>query len=763
MPLPSNLTSKRAFDQRYVESYSPANLYNLVRTALFDLSDDPNYEPLNYDVSEELDDEEADEKKIYPAFNNAFKNDKVIAGFVSEFSDKSANEPYFTDAESYNSFMKSLYNYLCEKIWGKLQQKYPESADFNEDFVNLDENPVNGPLEDDQVTEIMSVITGLIEGGRLTLPEGVSKKAVSETLSSLKKCVTSESTIMNGPEENRLNRFNSNRRAFADNLRELDKILAPGLVKGEDAIFNDAYYLPVTDYRSDISYVLNERLNAIRDFGNSEPEKGNVEKMMKEHFVLPDNIIGFRNKALSKLIKCREELLASDHFFQKSSQEFKDMKDALDEAIRGMRSIGKADYKKIDSKKIRESISAQLKNVSEKTSAYLIYKEDGPTGFFGASRVAAAKGIRDAIRSLKPAMKNSEIMNDCKNNITDIFGDSKAINPENTDFNLSEVSRKIAGYIAPCSGTDLGRIRSVYLFTEDFERDYAFAKSNRIDLVLDYIKHPGEATALKNRVEVTKNNYMPVKDAKVEDLSDIRNDLGYRYVGVSYAIKGLIDKIREKKSPDTDVVILGEMVKVLNEDLNKIKDVELPEKFRSAIDENTRYVEAVIVTTDFLKEAMSLEEKGKLIGSLKGDPNAKREYTNKEYNALMKTSTNDVKLNTILGYSYFKSFKGGMNAVIGMVEGFQKASPEWSWEQTAEKLRERNPEIEKTFNELLAREKNEKQKEVNGKSFISGGSGHIMRNYSTVVNGFEKIFEAKNKKVNENDTQAVKSSGPVMK
>ena len=777
MPLPRNLTSKRAFNQRYVEPYKPEEVFNLVKTALRDLSDDPYYEPLSYDdVYDDLDDDEKDDRKIHAAFNTAFKNDEVISKYVSEFSTKSVNEPYFTDSKSYNEFLKTLYNHLCEKIWEKLQKKYPDSPDFNEPFEGLEGEHVNTLREDEEVNEIMSAVTSLIESGRLTLPKDVSKETIKETICTLKKCVNKEAEIFNeDPEENRFNRFANNRNTFRDNMCLLDKILAPGLTNGEDAAFDNAYYWPMTDHRYRISYFLDERLNAIREFSKAAPEKGNVEKMMRQRFALPESTVKFRDKALSKLIKCREELVASHHFFQNSSQQFKDMRKALDDAIKGIRGIGKAGYEKIDAEAIRKSIDDQLKNVSEKTTDYLIYKEDGPTGFFGASRVAAAKGIRNAIRSLQPAINRSEIIRDCEKNTKDIFGESKEMDPENPDFNLSEASRKIAGYIAPCSGTNLERFKSFYMFDEDFEKDYALAKSNRIDLVLDYIKHPNEATALKNRVEVTKANYKPVFNAGENAFVAPKNDLRYRYLGASYAVKGLIDKFTSKKAPDTDMVLLGELTKVLNEDIKAIKDVTIDRGFKDKIKENTKYANALVATAEFLKKAITLDEKAKQIASL-NDPKEREKYTAQQWNELKSTPATEGDLDTMFAYSLLKraaSGNGGMSYVLNIAFTGLANNPNWTWDKMAHDL-SKNTEISKIFDKYLKAERNLEKEVVNGKTNIKNGPGHIMRHYSEIMGEINQklnvtIHESV-KKTNENDMQAEKTevktaakpSGPAM-
>ena len=775
MPLPRNLTSQFAFEQRYVNPYVGGNAYELVRTALIDLSDDPNYVPFNYDDIPDYLYFSQDETRLYSTLNDHYKNDGTLSKYLNEFNRGSQDEPYFTDKESYKSFMERFYDFLCKKIWETLQQKYPDSPDFEMPYYPINYEPVKLRTEEDkqESDDTMDSVSGLISKNRLTLPEGVNLDAIRKKIEFLQERVGIEKTIKAPTLTDKARIYLQNRMHFKDSLKELDEILAPGLTKGENAPFDEAYYSSLIDYRIDITNVLAERLKVIRDINLTSPEKGNVEKMMGEHFALPKSTIEFRNNALAKLIRCREELLASDHFFQKSSQEFKDMKAALDIAIGSIRSIKKASFDKIDAKSIRNSIEAQLNNVSEKTNLYLIYKEDGPTGLFGASRVAAAKSIRDAIRSLTPAPKESKIISDCKNNIKGIFGKAKAIDPENTGFNLSEASQKIAGYIAPCSGTNLERFKAFYMFNEDFERDYAFAKNNRIDLVLDYLKHPNEADTLKNRVDVTKNNYKPVQDAKSDDFVDTKNALGYRYVGASYAIKGLIDKMMGKKTPDVDTVLLGELTKSLNEDIKAIKDVKLDPSFKTKIYENTKYAKAAIATTDFLKKAMALEEKGTLISSLRGDPHAKDAYTKQEFNALMKTSAADAELNTMLVYSFLKkmaSGKTGMQGVINTVFTWQAADPNWTWDKMADDLRKKNPEINDSLNKLLERENHEESKEVNGKVNISGGSGHIMRNYSATMSNLKKFFDAKVneaaketiKTVNEISKQA-KPSGPAMK
>ena len=762
MPLPSNLTSKRAFNQRYVEPYKPEEVFNLVKTALRDLSDDPYYEPLSYDdVYDDLDDNEKDDRKIHSAFNTAIKNDKVISKYVSEFSTKSVNEPYFTDSESYDEFLKTLYNHLCKKIWEKLQKKYPDSPDFKEPFESLEGEHVN--VEDEEVTEIMSAITGLIESGRLTLPENVSKETIKETICTLKKCVDNEPKIFKSePAETRFNRFSNNRSNFRDNMCFLDKILAPHLVNGDNATFDNAYYWPMTDHRYRISYFLDERLNAIREFSKSDPEKGSVERMMRQRFELPDSIVKFRDKALSKLIECREELDASDHFFQNSSQQFKDMKKALDDAIKSIRSVRNGSYEKVDAEAIRKRIDDQLKNVSEKTTDYLIYKEDGPTGFFGASRVAAAKGLRNALRSLQPAINRSEIIRDCEKNIKDIFGEPKAVNPGNQDFNLSEASRKIAGYIAPCSGTNMERYKAFYMFDEDFEKDYAFAKSSRIDLVLDYIKHPDEANALKNRVEVTKNNYKPVFNAGENAFITPKNDLRYRYVGASYAVKGLIDKFTSKKSPDTDTVLLGELTKVLNEDIKAIKDVKIDQGIKNKIKENTKYANALIVTAEFLKKAITLDEKAKQIASL-DKPEEREKYTAQQWNELKSTPVTEEDLETMVAYSLLKraaSGKGGMSSVLDIAFTGLANNPNWTWDKMARDL-SKDSKIPKIFATYLNAERNPEKEVVNGKTNVKNGPGHIMRHYSEIMRKIKQELDVaiheSVKKTNENGMQAGKN------
>ncbi len=774
MPLPSPSNFKELdFENRYYNTYTDDNTYELVRTALKDLSDDPNYVPFDYDdIPEDLYYSE-DETKLYSALNDHFKKDRTLSEYLNEFTKGPKDEPYFTDRESYKSFMDRFYDFLCEKIWYLLRQKAdPKSWEFSSDYAHIDAEPVNLRTEADEkeLDDTMEAVSSLVNEKRLTLPEGVSLENVREKIKSLQEYVGYHKNVR-GPAFMGLNRQDRNQRRFTETLRELDTILAPGLTQGENAIFDEAYYS-----RSRSSYIpiiLAARLKAIRDFSKTEPEEGNVEKMMEERFTLSESTVEFRDKAFYKLISCREELLASDHFFQKSSQEFKDMQNALDAAISIIGDIKKADLNEFEDKAALKSIRTELRELSWKVNAYLVYKEDGPTGLFGASRVAAAKSIRDAIRSLLPAPKESKILSDCKDNIRDMFGESREANPKKDDFNLSKASREIAGYIAPYSGMNLNRVKSAYMFSEDFEKEYALAKNNRIDLVLDYLKHPDEAFTLSDRIVTRTDNYVPVQNASSEAFLDTNNDLGYRYVGASYAIKGLTDKMMEQKAPDVDTILLGELTKTLNEDIKAIKDVKLDPSFKTQIYENTKYAKAAIATSGFLKRAMALEEKANLIGSLKGNPRAKEEYSKQEYKDLMTTPAGDVELNTMLGYSLLKTIagKGGMQAVLNLVTTWQANDPNWTWDKMADGLRERNSDLAESFNKLIYQEEHEERKEVDTTTYIFGGPGHIMRNFTKIMGKFENYFKAKAneaakenvKKADEISKQAAKPSGPQMK
>ena len=772
MPLPSPSNFKESdFRDRYYNTYTDDNTYELVRTALKDLSDDPNYAPFDYDdIPEDLYYSE-DETELYSTLNEHFKKDRTLSGYLNEFTKVPKDEPYFTDKESYKSFMDRFYDFLCEKIWYLLRQKAdPKSSDFASVYVHINAEPVNLRTEADEkeLDDTMDAVSGLVNENRLTLPEGVSLENVREKIKSLQECDGYDKNVF-GPAFMGVNRQDRNRRRFTETLRELDTILAPGLTKGENAIFDEAYYKVNS---LNLSKVLAERLEAIRDFSKTAPEEGNFEKMMEERFTLSESTVEFRDKAFYKLISCREELLASDHFFQKSSQEFKEMQNALDAAISIIGNIKKADLNRFEDKAALKSIRSELRDVSWKVNAYLVYKEDGPTGLFGASRVAAAKNLRDAIRSLLPAQKESKILSDCKDNIKDMFGESRADNPKKDDFNLSKASREIAGYIAPYSGMNLNRVKSAYMFNEDFEKEYALAKSNRIDLVLDYLKHPDEAYTLSHRIVTRKDNYERVRNASSEAFLDTNNDLGYRYVGASYAIKGLTDKMMEQKAPDVDTVLLGELTKTLNEDIKAIKNVKLDPSFKTQIYENTKYAKAAIATSGFLKRAMALEEKANLIGSLKGNPRAKEEYSKQEYKDLMTTPAGDVELNTMLGYSLLKTIagKGGMQAVLNLVTTWQANDPNWTWDKMADGLRERNSDLAESFNKLIYQEEHEERKEVDKTTYIFGGPGHIMRNSAKIMGKFENYFKAKaNEAAKENVKKAdeiskkAKPSGPQMK
>ena len=762
MPLPSPSNFKESdFRDRYYNTYTDDNTYELVRTALKDLSDDPNYAPFDYDdIPEDLYFSQ-DETQLYSTLNEHFKKDRTLSGYLNEFTEGPKDEPYFTDKESYKSFMDRFYDFLCEKIWYLLRQKAdPKSSDFASDYVHINAEPVNLRTEADEkeLDDTMDAVSGLVNENRLTLPEGVSLENVREKIKSLQECDGYDKNVF-GPAFMGVNRQDRNRRRFTETLRELDTILAPGLTKGENAIFDEAYY-KVGSLNMD--KVLAERLEAIRDFSKTAPEEGNFEKMMEERFTLSESTVEFRDKAFYKLISCREELLASDHFFQKSSQEFKEMQNALDAAISIIGNIKKADLNKFEDKAALKSIRSELRDVSWKVNAYLVYKEDGPTGLFGASRVAAAKNLRDAIRSLLPATKESKILSDCKDNIKDMFGESRADNPKKDDFNLSKASREIAGYIAPYSGMNLNRVKAAYMFNEDFEKEYALAKSNRIDLVLDYLKHPDEAYTLSHRIVSRKDNYERVRNASSEAFLDTNNDLGYRYVGTSYAIKGLTDKMMEQKAPDVDTVLLGELTKTLNEDIKAIKDVKLDPSFKTQIYENTKYAKAAIATSGFLKRAMALEEKANLIGSLKGNPRAKEEYSKQEYKDLMTIPAGDVELNTMLGYSLLKTIagKGGMQAVLNLVTTWQANDPNWTWDKMADGLRERNSDLAESFNKLIYQEEHEERKEVDKTTYIFGGPGHIMRNSAKIMGKFENYFKAK---ANEAAKENVKKADEISK
>ncbi len=758
MPLPQNLKTKKDFEQRYVERYTSVSTYELIRSALVDLSDDPEYNPLKYDLDDSIEEDD------YEQMNLQFKDDEVLRKYIQEFDDKSGKAPYFTDTNSYDEFLKKLYNSLCEEIWKRLQEKYPESSEFKGKYREIGDEP-----EDEDVKEARNLIHGLVRSRRITFRKGLEggkltkENDVPLILKSLKDCVKRETEIGNPPPQNLTRQFWENRKLFRSSLKDLDEILAPGLCLGTGAPFDSEYYDSTVYYEDveKIETVFNDRLSAIRAFskkaaqedhpenGEKASKKTSVEEMMKARYLFPEHATKLRNDALTMLRRSRSELKKATYFFQNESDEFKAMRDTLNDAIMTINAIGKAGRQEIDAqeidKKITKIIEDELKKVSEATNAYLVYKEDGPTGLTGASRLRGAKNLRDAIRSMGKTAKNTTLIENCKKNIRAMFGGSEYIELEDMGVNLSEASREIAGYIAPCSGTNLERLKAFYMFDEGFERDYSLAKSNRIDLVFDYLKHPEEANALKKRIPVTKNNYKPVSDATERDFADTNKKIGYRYEGVSYAIRGLTDKIMEKTEPDIDIVLAGELIKVLNWDIKRADRFPFDRKFKSKIDENTRYANALIATADFVKQALALEEKATRIFDATG-PGWKKRHSEKEQYDLLSTPSTEEDLNVMLGYAFIKSAAsekgGGMKSVLDFVVRSQAKNPNWTWEETmADILKSNDEELAKKFEEHLAEEVSKKQKQINKdgtETEINGPRGHIMRDYSYIMGQFEK-------------------------
>ncbi len=121
MPLPENLKTEQDFEARYLAQH--IGKMGCLENALKDLSDDvvtlidfKNYNTFDHS-SGDLD---------FSKLNEEFKENQILSNYMKELDPKYVDEPYFSDKESFDTFMNRLCDFLLNKIWEQLQGTYPE-------------------------------------------------------------------------------------------------------------------------------------------------------------------------------------------------------------------------------------------------------------------------------------------------------------------------------------------------------------------------------------------------------------------------------------------------------------------------------------------------------------------------------------------------------------------------------------------------------------------------------------------------------------
>ncbi len=126
MPLPENLKTEQDFEERYLAQH--VGKIGCLQNALMDLSDDAltrilfkNYEKFDY-ASGDLD---------FSKLNEEFKENQILSNYIKELDPAYVDEPYFSDKESYDTFMNRICDFLLNKIWEQLQGTYSEEFKGN--------------------------------------------------------------------------------------------------------------------------------------------------------------------------------------------------------------------------------------------------------------------------------------------------------------------------------------------------------------------------------------------------------------------------------------------------------------------------------------------------------------------------------------------------------------------------------------------------------------------------------------------------------
>lgn len=418
-----------------------------------------------------------------------------------------------------------------------------------------------------------------------------------------------------------------------------------------------------------------------------------------------------------KLEKLNNALKDSDRFFQKSSKEFKAMKDSLEYATRTLRSLKYRNYTSVngaDGKRLKEDLMKQFNDVLKKANNYLVYKQDGPTGFYGKARVEAAKAIRDQMYSLLE-----------KNNIIERKPEGEILAGADEKINklFDNNTRNIAGYLAPCSGKNFDKFSR---FMDAVNGSYFDVLiGSRLDLVLDQLKRPDITIGLEPEIEKSKNNFTDPANAP-KNANLLRES-----EGMSYVLDNMYYRIADCKDFDLNFVLSAKINAKLLTGISKdlIKHNEI-------IRENVAGTAGIDLTAKLYEDFAPYRDKAEKYQQMKeaeeksrwNDKHIRIQHTDEETN-LATTMTTVEDQNRMLAYSYVKCIaqENGMETVIKIANDQLSKDPTWTWEKMISQMRnhkEYKPAFEAIENEF-------KESEVQGKGLYF--KGHVLRNYDNIM------------------------------
>lgn len=544
--------------------------------------------------------------------------------------------------------------------------------------------------------------------------------------------------------------FHQKMASFRRNLRKWDALVTPkpgtkdpdGLedsnlptecyqrLDNEDAITPE-FLLSILDDRKKMLCV---------DYMEAVDEEKSLQEVSDSHYKYRQTLQDKGEYFRTRLERLETALKASDHFFQKSSPQFKAMKDSLAEATKTLRILKRRNYTSVngaDNEKLNEILQKQLQDVLEKTNGYLVYKQNGPTGFFGESRVKAAKVIRNQIRGLMkeykmaPTKSESQIIAGAEDNIQDIFrGDKSFI---------------IGGYLAPQGGRNFGQYKR---FADAFdESEYHVLVGSRLDLVFDQLKNPDENIGLYPKILNSVGNFSDpelVPDA----------DLFTECEGLSYTVKNMIDRVAAQKEFNLDVALYARISDKLMNGMNPdyIQNDEI-------IRDNIKSAKALAVTGKLYEDFLPYREMTEKIQDVKFVKGQK--FTAEQIN-IGKRATNVEEQNRLLAYGFVKyiSQHKGMGAVLHIARKNLAKNSNWTWEsmvanmRTQDKYKDAFEDLEQYFTE-----------QVNGKKV----TGHVLRHYNDIMNTvlpetFDKVLKVdKTQRMEKNMNPAAKVNEPKKK
>ncbi len=476
------------------------------------------------------------------------------------------------------------------------------------------------------------------------------------------------------------------------------------------------------------------------DYSQAKDNNKTLQEVADTHYKYSETLRDECNDIRTTLEELETALIASDHFFQKSSPQFKAMKDALTDAKKALKVLNYRNYTSVngaDNKQLKEFVQKHLKNVLQKTNDYLVYKQDGPTGFFGASRVKAAKTIRNRMRRLmkdykmSEARPESEIIAGAEQNIQNLFrGDKSFI---------------VAGYIAPEGGRHFEQFkRFADAFDEFHEEGYDVLVGPRLDLVFDQLKNPDETIGLESKIQESVGNFT---DPALVPVPIQQANLFTECEGMSYTVKNMIDRAAKQKEFNVDVALYARISeKIVNGmDKNYIQQDEI-------IRDNIKSAKALAVTGKLYENFLPYREKAEKIQNIRIVKGAK---LTEEQKAITKTVTTVEDQNRMLAYGFVKyiSQQKGMGAVIRMAQRNLAKDNNWTWEGMISKMRSQE-QYKDAFKEL----EGHFTEQVKGKVVV----GHVARNYKDIMeNMIPKAFE-KIQKIDK-EQKAEKKMNPTKK